>query len=1119
MTEEELADDGSAAEDAEGGTAAGGARDGPAANRGEKALCEDPEGLQAPARVSWKREADGGATVWVRYHEGDPRPYWAVECRLRPDNPRATFPYPPGGSEGTLELIFNDGGGQELRGNLPLTPSNWFNGTIASWQTAPAEDASEASGRAEERPSPVAEAPADGEPVSDGETPAMDEAQPIEEQTPAEDAVPADGRNAPAAAPAATVEDAVPADRRNAPAAAPAATNVRPVAPPGRGAPLCPPGWQRGGTIIDNPARPLEIFRCLWLRRARTPAARPVYLGFVFLADPERLPFYNRLAELRTQSDGRAKMMEAAREFAETPEYVRRIAELGTPVVAYPGLVENLLAIEGVVALEEVLAVVDEFLFAFGVGPLPDYLASSYLEEVEERVWQTLFAVALGAFDEPRLGDRLVEVLRVDHFLRQLQRELAAPRQPLTTPVGRQTALRASVVLAEGAVPLALGCTSDEVSPAAGCTSDEGWVRALGIGDLKRVCQCLLGYQPGEVARVVNVMPRERLELSARELLQNHRASTAHHTHGTEEDADREQTSRSDLRHEIGDLIANDALCSFYNKLSQEYDPPTITLDGTWSGNDCLQERADREVSDYAQSLTRRAASRIVDAVAETRVHQRLEEHERLFARDVDNREGSERLVGIYRWIKKLYRLTLEDAGKRLIVEFEIADPAGDYLRHLRHLGGIRLEPPPPLPRKRVFGPDDITRENYLVLASLYGISDPEPPPPEQLVRVHSLQAQPPVSETELAVPAGYEVTDARITYLLGDGSDSLVGYVGDAPFAYSPAAPEPVAPALEPPAEALVPALESDDEPDDACPPCDPFSHVRGSGTPVQGLIALPDLTGETETAFSVTVLSTATSFFASVSLTCDLLATSGLFEAWQVRTYEALVAGFNRSRALFLKRLRARIIASSAGRERRIERQQLERAAITILASLRAWENGTSPPCEQTEAGYLEFFENAFDWPEITYAFHSWPPPEEPCGRDRHWRGEAVIDLEADELFKSFLHARSARVLVPVTPGAELQVLYYLLFGLLWPGAADDVPVAAADVKLVADLKASPEVTVAPTWCLEIPTSLRILQASDELPEDQCPLANEPSGARRELEAPETETRPHDEAAVEGS
>ncbi len=1071
MTQENLADDESAA-----------------AERGEKALCQDSEGLQAPVRVSWKREADGGATAWVRYFEdaGSRQPYWSIECRLRPDNPRACFPYPPGASEGTLELISGDQE-QELRGSLPLSSTNWFHGSIARLPPRPASSAS-----SEDRGWPGEEVPPEEEVWAGAEDLAL------------------------AAAPAMQAG----ASAGRVPAAGPET-----AAPPRRGAAPCAQGWQPGGTIIDNPSRPLEIFRCLWLRPAQTPVVRRRGLGFVFLEHPESLPFYQQLEALRLESDGRAQMMRAAHDFEkdEDPKhkdqrYVRSIADLHTPVTAYPDLVELILKIEGEVSLGQVREPVDTFLFAYGVGPLEDYLASPYFEEIERRVWQTLFAVALGAWDDPRLGDRLVGVLRVDHFLRQLHREIQREhehkpqrKQTLRTPGGRRTALQASVVLAEGAVPLAPGCTC-EAPP-----SDEGWVRTLGIGDLKRVCQCLLGYQPGEVARVVNVMARERLELSARELLQHHEASAGHQSRVAEEDAGREQTSRSDLRREIGDLIAAETLCSHYNNLSQKYDSSTITLNGTWSGNDCLKERADREARDYAQSLTRRAASRIVDAVAETRVHQRLREHERLSAREVDNRQGSERLVGIYRWLKKLYRLTLEDAGKRLVMELEIADPAHDYLRDVRNEHSIRLKPPPSLARERVFGPDDVKRDNYLFLASLYGLEDPELPPPEQLVRVQRLQAQPPVSETELAMPAGYEVKGAQVACLLGKDTDRLVGYVGGAPFAYtaySPTASQSLALATSPLAtsplkKSATAALESDEA---SCEECeDPFSHARAPGIPVQHLIPLTDLVGRTDTTFPVTVLSTASSFFVSVTLTCELLPASGLFEAWQVRTYDALIAAFDRARARYLARLRARITASSAGRERQLERRQLDRAAIAILASLRAGGSEPSPPCSPPHGGsetrYLEFFENAFDWAEMTYAFRPWPSAGEPCGRDPNWRGQAVIDLETDELFKSFLHAHSARVLVPVIPGVELAALYYLLYGLLWSGDAGGVPVAATDVALVADLEASPEAGVAPSWCLEIPTPLRILQAASELPVFECPLAGEPAAAGRQLEAPALE------------
>ncbi|MEM1206855.1 MAG: hypothetical protein AAGN66_26715, partial [Acidobacteriota bacterium] len=335
-----------------------------------------------------------------------------------------------------------------------------------------------------------------------------------------------------------------------------------------------------------------------------------------------------------------------------------------------------------------------------------------------------------------------------------------------------------------------------------------------------------------------------------------------------------------------------------------------------------------------------------------------------------------------------------------------------------------------------------------------------------------------------IAVPAGYQIETAVVALLLGDAAGTLAGYVGDAPFGIRPEA------RTESLAVATGAAKDSSE-----CPPCeDPFTHSPTLPEPVVSFQSLDKLVGRTDTTLPFVAIPNISPFFASATVTCKPT-DGGLLAAWQTRTYSGLVGAYDRSQALYLKRLRARIQAASGGRERQIERRELRRESIRILAAQRADpepEPCPPPPADRT-ARYRNFFERAFDWPEITYAFHPRPPVEETCERDPLWLGLAVVDLEADTLFKSFLQAGSARVLVPVRPGAELEVLYYLLFGLLWPGLPEDTPVAAIDIGLVADLKTQPVRQPAATWRLRIPTSLCLLQRGEELPDFACPWSVE--------------------------
>ncbi|MES1244935.1 MAG: hypothetical protein ABUT39_25225 [Acidobacteriota bacterium] len=834
-------------------------------------------------------------------------------------------------------------------------------------------------------------------------------------------------------------------------------------------------GWIPAGSVIRNPACPQELLRVLSVYPA--PAAPPLpcgsLLGFVLLPKPEDLPFYNQLAAIPVGPDRWSQMIEAAVQFAASdPAFVPSLASLDTPASAYPLLASQLRCLRGEVSLEEILKTVDTFLFAFGVGPLDAYLASSYLQEIEARVWQSLFAVSLGAPARPPLPDNLVLALRIGHFLRDLQRELLeGPPSPLTQPEGRDEVLGATVLVPPGAVPTDPACL--DVPP----PLESGWVQALGVGDLSLVYQCLKGYDLGEVASVVNVMEHERLELSARELARREEVDEIHRSDESGREEAEERASQSDLRNELEDVVAAEALCSQYNNLSQTYSGTQVTLSGTWQGSDGLKERSDRQVRDLAESLTRRAASRLARTVTEARVRRRFLEQERIDARDIDNRQGSDRLLGIYRWLHKIYEVTVRDAGKRLVVEFEIADPAAEYLLHIRNRHGVPLTRPKPPEFYKVFSWQDVTAENYLWLASLYRIEVP-PPPPAEVGLLRSFQSQPPLFQAELEVPAGYSVTVGSVQYLLGDVSDNLVGYVGTAQFSYPGTPPTAILGLLSTPSTNGGPGGGS------TCPALtDPFTYPQVPYQPVQETVTL-DLAGATGT-IPASMLSTATWFSATVSLSCSLPADSELLKAWQIRTYDALVAGYLRSLERYEAELRLRIGADSDADRRRIERRQLGLRAFQILLARRA---PTVPP--PSEAGVLSLFESAFAWDEMTYAFHPWPPPPETCEPDPAWPGQALIHGGEDDLFERFLNAGSARVLVPVRPGYAAAVLFYLHFGLPWPGAAGKSPAAESDLPVLAELRRPVEVWPGASWRLEIPTSMPVLQAGSEFPTFPCLL-----------------------------
>ena len=91
------------------------------------------------------------------------------------------------------------------------------------------------------------------------------------------------------------------------------------------------------------------------------------------------------------------------------------------------------------------------------------------------------------------------------------------------------------------------------------------------------------------------------------------------------------------------------------------------------------------------------------------------------------------------------------------------------------------------------------------------------------------------------------------------------------------------------------------------------------------------------------------------------------------------------------------------------------------------------------EREGRWVAFFEEAFQWDLMTYIFYPY-----------YWSRKATwvdkMKQQADDfIFEKFLQAGFARAEVPIRPGFESQVQYFLAFGEIWQG--NDTPPIPGD------------------------------------------------------------------------
>jgi hypothetical protein len=192
----------------------------------------------------------------------------------------------------------------------------------------------------------------------------------------------------------------------------------------------------------------------------------------------------------------------------------------------------------------------------------------------------------------------------------------------------------------------------------------------------------------------------------------------------------------------------------------------------------------------------------------------------------------------------------------------------------------------------------------------------------------------------------------------------------------------------------------------------------------------------------------------------------------------YEKLVAQYDG----YLTRLSRAGQPSNPGLLNNIERGSLQYSCMGLLSAIAATLVGDAPGITPSQLSvnsqrYTQFINEVFEWDEMTYCFDDQP-------------SKLVYALQGqDDSLRPFLQASYARVFLPVRPGSNFQVLYYLSSGMLWEAPWPFVPVNNTDTATAGHLKQvrcwHEARTVEKYWDIALPTSMQVVQESPELPD----------------------------------
>lgn len=636
-------------------------------------------------------------------------------------------------------------------------------------------------------------------------------------------------------------------------------------------------------------------------------------------------------------------------------------------------------------------------------------------------------------------------------------------------------------------------------------------IRKIGIKDYMRVEQEVCCYVPGEVSHIENIMAREFRKKLVRDLERQEFITEESEETEHEKTTDNTTTERYELQKEISQMLTKEQSkqIGITAGMTASYDMGFQL--GIHAGtninfsNSSSQTLGFNQSESIAKEVVQKATERVVKKMSYKRTARMLREHEETNEHGFDNRNGDKHVVGIYRWVDKIYKNTLYNYGKRLQYDFMLPEPAKNFKWWMSVKEKEETEKPvePTHPcfmadktNPADFNWQDITEANYAKIAAEYG-ADVEPHLPTQITFGKSFsdksfqkgEGMPTVATSNdwnIDIPDGYgcKFVDVNAIRIYHGVNKTIPGNNDYKDRKHTPAF--------------ISMKISSADT--------DRFwMHEGGPENGGYWWDYHPRMTFSSPIEKSLPVAVTTfdmAAYSLSFTLHCEL--TDGTKNAWKQRTYTAIMAAYHKKLQAF-KDAKAAISEpqkieypdynNNPGKNRAIEARELKRLAIETMCfqlgldySREGYLNTTS--CDNSyllfstadlnkHANLVNFLEQAFEWDLISYQFYHYMYADR-----KLWETLIKQKSTSDPLFEAFLQSGMARMTLTVTPGFEKLVMYFLDTGIV-PVSSDFVPGGKEDWyrSIHSMLVVKEKTAVGKPWETRVPTDLVILQ-SDAAP-----------------------------------
>ncbi len=659
-------------------------------------------------------------------------------------------------------------------------------------------------------------------------------------------------------------------------------------------------------------------------------------------------------------------------------------------------------------------------------------------------------------------------------------------------------------------------------------------IKKVGIREYMRVEQSVCCYVPGEVSRIENIMAREFRKKFVRDLEQSEVTSEETEETEREKTTDTSSTDRHEMSKEVAKMFAQENSSQFGFNMNQgntfKAFGGEMSINSGMNmntSNSSSQSNNFNQAENIAKEVTQKATDRLVQKIGLKRTSRMLREHEETNEHGFDNRKGSSHVVGIYRWVDKIYENKVYNYGKRLQYDFMLPEPSRNFKAWMaenpdkaqkapvepRHPSSFKL---PTAVRgsqgnnttvnaTTKFNWTDVFKENYALLAAEYG-ADVEPFPIEEIRIAKSFSQNPqgkfPADldeprdsyQFEVEVPDGYQCVEYTFIY------NHVLGHKGKWN--------------LIPQADIVIAGFNHFI--------IDPKFPTVVLGRNNQSTLA----GGRTLTSVIGQVLPIGISTFNiggfALNITAICKVSEGAINQWKQKTFAGIMEAYNKKMyeyqnalAEYEQQLSATKNESIEGNplhNRIVEGRELKRLCIetmTLQLGLKYHNDGYKPKnnngvyelnpsfVNNQHADLVLFLEQAFEWDIMSYEYFPYMYAEQ--GR---WKDLIKISSSSDPIFEAFLQSGMARVSLTVRPDFEQRVLFFLDTGIV-PNENMFVPEGKESwyYSITNSLGVDEKEKVGDSWETRVPTDLVILQ-SDAAPLDQTGL---PCACKQDDEDPD--------------